>query len=57
MSPRMKQGKKVFNKSKKRICTTVISHVNRNEPNNTNTSKNDNLIVTSNLTHINVQTN
>ena len=47
-----KQG---FTKSKKRRCTTIIPHVNRNKPNNLNTPKSDNIIVTSNLIHSNIQ--
>ena len=41
--------------SKKRIFTTVNSHVNNNESNNVNTSNSDDVIGTSKFTHSNVQ--
>ena len=53
---RRKNGKKVSYKSKKRICTTVNSHINSSESNNPNTSDSVNIIGDSNLPHINVQT-
>ena len=49
MSPRRKQGRKIFYKSNKSRCTTVNSHVNSNESNNLNTSNSDNVIGNSNL--------
>ena len=39
----------------KRRCTTVISHINRNESKTFNTSNSDNVIVALNLLRINVQ--
>ena len=45
MLSRRKHDRKVFPNSKKSICTTVNSHVNRNELNNLNTSNSDNIIV------------
>ena len=55
MSSWSKQDWQVLYKSKKRICTTVISHANINESNILNASNNDNIIVTSNISHGNVQ--
>ena len=48
---------KFLYRSRKSRCNTAISHVNSNESNNLNTSNNDNVIVTSNLTHGSVQNN
>ena len=55
-SSRIKHGRNVFYNSKKRRCTTVKSHANSSESNNSNASKSDNVIVNSNLLHINVHT-
>ena len=52
---RSKQVRKVLYKSKKRRCTTVIWHVNRNESNKLNTSNGGNIIGASELLHRNVQ--
>ena len=52
---RGKQIRNVTYISKKRICTTVNSHVNSKEPNNLNTLNSDNVIRTSNFPHRNVK--
>ena len=54
---RMKHGRKVSYKSRKRIFTTFNSHVNSIKSNNLNTSNSDNGIGNSKLPHINFQTN
>ena len=54
-SSRRKQGRNLSYKSKKRICTTVNSHINRSESNNPNTSNIDNVVGNSNVPRINVQ--
>ena len=46
---RRKQVRKVFHKSKKRRCSTFISHVNSNDSNNLHKSNSDNVIVTSKI--------
>ena len=53
-SPRIKQGRKLSLKSKKRICITVNSHFNSSETNNLKTSNSDNVIGNSNLPCMNV---
>ena len=53
---RKKQGRKVTYKSKKSRCTTYNSHVNSRKSNNPNASNIDNIVVNSNLPHINVKT-
>ena len=45
--------KKVLYKSKKMVCTNIISHDNNNKSNNLNTSNSDNVIGTSNLPYSN----
>ena len=55
MSLRRENGGKIFSKCKKRIYTTIISHINSNESNNLNTSNSDNVIVTPKFPHGNVQ--
>ena len=53
---RRKHGQKVLYKSKKRICTTVTSHVNSSKSNDMNTYNRDNVIGNSNIPHTNVHT-
>ena len=57
MLSRTKEGWDIFYNYKKTICSSVISHISRNESNNLNTSNIDNLLGTSNLSHINIQNN
>ena len=52
---RRKHVRKVFFRSKKRICTTINSRVNSNKSNNLNESNSDNGIGNSSLPCINVQ--
>ena len=54
MSSGRKQGGNFSFKSKKRRFITVNSHFNSSETNNLNTSNSDDVIVNSNLPHINV---
>ena len=54
-SSRRKHGRKVLSNSKKRKCTTIISHSNINKSNNLNTSNSDNVIGTTNFPNVNVQ--
>ena len=51
---RQKHGRKVFSKSKKRICTIVTSHVNNSKSNYMNPYNSDNVIVNLNISRINV---
>ena len=46
-----KDVRKVLYKFKNRICTTITSHVNRNESNNLNISNGDNVIGMSKFPH------
>ena len=51
-----KHGWKVFTKSKKKICTTVTSHVKSSKSNDLNTYNSDNVIGSSNIYLINIYT-
>ena len=53
---RRKHGQKVFYKSKKRICTTVTSHVNSSKSNDMNKYNTDNFTGNPNIPHTNVHT-
>ena len=54
--PRQKHGRKVSFKDTKRICTTVISHVNISKSYDPNTYNIDNIIENPNVPSINVHT-
>ena len=56
MLSRRKQGGNILYIFKKKICTTVISHVNSSESDHLNTSNSDNAIINSKLPRINVPT-
>ena len=56
MSSRQKHGRKVSYHSKKRICTTVTSHVKSSKSNDVITYNSDNVIGNLNIPCINVHT-